>query len=274
MHIIDRVGRMALIFAAIRARESARAGALFQDPYAVLFDDPEIVATARGWEAQAPFLTNSVRARTHWFDEVVGRSLDAGTRQVILLGSGLDCRSLRLRRPGVRYFEVDRQAVLAYKRQILEGAGHRHDAEVVLADYTQPGVVRALVAKGLDPAAKTLVLWEGNTYFLTPLAIRQVLRSLDASLGDVRVAFDHFGSAVIEGRSASPSMVVAIPILRRLGAPWLGGIDDVQALAGETGLRVEEGEDIAQLQARVARHGVDFGQDKAAEYGTCVLTNR
>lgn len=80
----------------------------------------------------------------------------------------------------------------------------------------------------------------------------------------------YFGSAVIEGRSQSPSMVKAISILRRIGALWQGGIDDVYALSKEVGLSVREHLDTTALHDRLAST-IDLGADARAEYGVCLL---
>nr|WP_225956285.1 bifunctional GNAT family N-acetyltransferase/class I SAM-dependent methyltransferase [Amycolatopsis lexingtonensis] len=61
--------------------------------------------------------------RTRVFDDVVRA---AATRQVVLLGAGLDTRALRLDLPaGERVFEIDRADVLGFKTAVLDSVGAR-----------------------------------------------------------------------------------------------------------------------------------------------------
>jgi methyltransferase (TIGR00027 family) len=62
-----------------------------------------------------------VGARTCFFDEAVVAGLDAGVRQVVVLGAGYDSRAWRLARTGVRFFEVDHPATQADKRMRAPG---------------------------------------------------------------------------------------------------------------------------------------------------------
>jgi methyltransferase (TIGR00027 family) len=273
MQNANAVGRTALVISEVRSREAMHARPLFDDPYAALFSQPEVAAATKGYEKSTPFLTHNVRLRTRWFDEKVKEAMAAGITQVLILGAGLDCRSLRFRREGVTYYEVDSQPVLDFKAERLMKAGHRPASVPVPADYTRPGLVRALVEKGLDARRPTFTIWEGNTYYLPPAVLPRVLSELRSGLHSVRIAFDYFTSAVIQERSRSPSMRIVIQTLRSFGAPWQGCIDDIAALAGQVQMRVEEHLDIAQLNAWVAPASIDLGEDERAEYAVCVLAS-
>ena len=61
--------------------------------------------------------------RTQVIDAEVARALGRGTAQIVLLGAGYDGRSLRFGGGAVRWFEVDRPAVLADKRRRLDALG-------------------------------------------------------------------------------------------------------------------------------------------------------
>ena len=54
-----------------------------------------------------------MQVRTFALDQEVVRFAEAGGRQLILVGAGLDARALRLRRLGLRVFEVDHPATQA-----------------------------------------------------------------------------------------------------------------------------------------------------------------
>lgn len=266
---MDSVGRTALMMAAIRAAEAGQPDPLFEDPYAGIFVPEQLGAMVRGWQAQLPIFTAVIRARTRWFDDVLRSQIDGGTRQVVILGAGCCTRALRFARPGVTFFEVDRPSVLSFKAERLANAGNTYGAVAVGADYTAPGMIKALVAHGFKPTLPTFVLWEGNSYYLPPEKIIEVLRALGHALPEVRIAFDYFNCDVIAGRSRAPGMRVAISIVKGLGSPWLGGIDDVHALGAQVGLRVAGEQGFRPLVERLLPN-CDLGPDSEAEYGLCI----
>jgi hypothetical protein len=120
------VGETALGAAMMRARESTRADPLFEDPLATAFvdaappvfeygpsadDNPELATLEAAFQ-------DAVSVRTRLFDDFVLGQVASGTRQVALLGAGLDSRACRLKWPaGVRMFELDMPDVLAFKQR-------------------------------------------------------------------------------------------------------------------------------------------------------------
>jgi methyltransferase (TIGR00027 family) len=121
------VGTTAVGVAAMRAAETRRPDRLFEDPLAAAF-----VAGA-GWgrieiEHVEPerrpgiiALAAWVSARTRFLDDLVVDAIASGVRQVVLLGAGLDARAFRLPWPGgVRVFELDTPAMLAFKQRVVD----------------------------------------------------------------------------------------------------------------------------------------------------------
>jgi methyltransferase (TIGR00027 family) len=211
-----------------------------------------------------------IRARTRWGDDLVKKHLAEGTTQVVTLGAGFDCRALRFARPGVTFYEVDRAELLAFKAKRLQAGGVQPVAIPVHADYTAADVVDALSAAGLDRARRTLVLWEGNTYYLPNQENERVLRTLAAGLADVLIAFDYFGPEIIDGRSASPGLRQAVAALQRLGAPWQGHFDDLSAVAAKLGLAIVENRRHHEIHADYLPHQ-DLGDDAGAEVSFALL---
>lgn len=120
-----------------------------------------------------------LRARTRFCDAEVLDALDAGFRQVVLVGAGYDGRPLRFRAPGVRYFEIDHPATQADKRERL--AGLRTDLSNIsfaAADFETDDVAGALSAAGLDPTAPALFVCEGVLVYLDVETIDRLLTAL------------------------------------------------------------------------------------------------
>ena len=65
----------------------------------------------------------NIAERTAFIDEETLGAVTGGIGQVVLVGAGYDGRSLRFRRSGVRFFELDHPATQADKRRRLEALG-------------------------------------------------------------------------------------------------------------------------------------------------------
>jgi methyltransferase (TIGR00027 family) len=118
--------------------------------------------------------------RTRVYDDYLLRSADAGVRQFVLLGAGLDTRALRLGWPsGCDVFEVDRPGVLAFKHTVVDGLGARPTAAL-----TSVGVdlcddwAGALVDAGFDPSVPTAWLAEGVLLYLSSAAERRLVSAV------------------------------------------------------------------------------------------------
>jgi methyltransferase (TIGR00027 family) len=241
---------------------------LFHDPYARLFTRDDVDVAVRSM----PFFVTVARCRTVWFDDAVRRALDAGRSQVVILGVGFDSRALRLARPGASFFEIDQPQVLAIKEERPRAAGLERGASYLGADYPQPGIVESLTARGFDSRRPALGLWEGNTYYLQPALLRQVLRTFLSAAPDLQVAFDWLGTATIEGRSASPEFKRSWAMVRDIGAPWVCAIDDRAALGAEVRLHVIEDLTFGALHARLLPNE-DLGASASVDHGFCLFAS-
>ncbi|MGZ6913664.1 MAG: class I SAM-dependent methyltransferase [Acidimicrobiia bacterium] len=112
--------------------------------------------------------------RVLWHDAEVTRALDAGVRQLAVIGAGYDSRAWRLRRDGVRFFELDHPATQEDKIRRAPGPGPTY----VSADLTSDSAAHALVAHGLDPSQPTHFVLEGLTMYLGEAVARHQLRAL------------------------------------------------------------------------------------------------
>ncbi|GAA0362790.1 class I SAM-dependent methyltransferase [Actinoallomurus spadix] len=188
----EGVGLTALMVAAARAIETHRRDTLAQDVYAEHF-----VRAARAsadWPVrpqQVPDgevdplwgrLGRYFGLRTRVFDDFVLRRVDAGARQVVLFGAGLDTRAYRLDwPPGRRVFELDQEGVLAFKDRVLGelGAAPKTERVTVAADLRDDWT-GALTGAGFDPAVATAWIAEGLLLYLPPAAERSLIGTVDA----------------------------------------------------------------------------------------------
>jgi methyltransferase (TIGR00027 family) len=177
-------------------------------------------ATRPGSEVMARY----VRARTGFFDTVVVNGLERGATQVVIVGAGYDGRALRYHRPGVRWWEVDREATQADKRDRLARLGIACDhIRFVPHDLERPGLAAALVAAGFLPDGVTVVVCEGVALYLSSTTIERTLaevRTLAAPGTRLAMSVSGARSGDAPGRRERLKAAVAL-----LGEPALSEVD-------------------------------------------------
>ena len=128
-------------------------------------------------------------ARVLWFDAQVTEALDAGIRQIVVIGAGFDSRSWRFGRQGVQFIELDHGATQQEKIRRAPGPGPIY----VAADLTTQSAAEALVEHGLDTSRPVLFVVEGVTMYLDEKIVRDQLGGLGRSSAvDSRIAVDFY----------------------------------------------------------------------------------
>jgi methyltransferase (TIGR00027 family) len=181
----------AAAIARVRQEEGARPAfeRLFEDPFAHLFRGGAAADEVSERYLSAPFFREGVRVRTRFIDDGVRDALAHGTRQILVLGAGFDCRALRLREiadreRAVAVFEIDFDEQLRTKREILEEAGVRIPTGLrfVACDLAAPAfeqpLMRNLAAAGFDAVMPACMILEGVINYLDEPAIDRGLRWL------------------------------------------------------------------------------------------------
>lgn len=258
--LLDAVERTALLTAALRAAETRREDRIYEDPYAARLcgeTGPELLAQVR----DATFPAHSRRTlpstpdynaiRTRFFDDYLQQAArEAGTHQIVLAPSGMDSRAYRLEWPSsVRYFEVDRPAVLAYKEGRLTGVAPRVDHRTVAVDLTSADWEAQLIAAGYDPELPSTWLLEGLLYYIPEADGRRVLERVAALCAPgSRIAADLVNAAAL----TLPNMRGLLDVFAGWGCPWVFGTDEPEALFDSYGFTVEA------LQP--GEPGADFGR--------------
>ncbi|WSS24507.1 SAM-dependent methyltransferase [Streptomyces sp. NBC_01190] len=177
--------------AAARAIETYRHDALARDVYAEHFvraarvsaDWPVRPGEVPGGEADPLWgrLGRYFGLRTRVLDDFLLDRVRAGTRQVVLLGAGLDTRAYRLDWPAdLVVFEIDQEEVLAFKRRVLDGLGAVPTARrITIAADLRFDWAGKLAAAGFDPTAPTAWLAEGLLLYLPHAAERALITTVD-----------------------------------------------------------------------------------------------
>ena len=257
---INEIGATAFVIASIRAMEKEQSDPLFNDPYAEWFSNERALGAARQLNEAFPPSTTMVRFRTRYFNRFIERGIAAGARQVVLMGGGFDMRGHLYGNPDVSFFEVDQKAVLEFKRFMLG----RHGIEQlpsVLGNYLEIDVAGGLGGLGFDPAAPTLIVWEGNTMYLPTHLIMPFVNRLAGAIGTFRIAFDYFAVDLQNREFETDEDQRRLEgVEQAMGASFPTGFAELTVFEEETPLRVAEDGSFAGLAE-------EFGQsDMVADY--------
>jgi methyltransferase (TIGR00027 family) len=218
--------------AGVRARESARADHLFEDPWAEALVGKEGVE----WLAQRPEDSIiPIAIRTRFFDDfLLDTSRRHAIRQVVLMAAGLDTRAFRLDWPaGTCLFELDQPHVLQYKEEVLHAAGARPACQrrLIEADLTSPWQEK-LLGSNFDARLPSAWLLEGFLFYLSNESITQVIDGVTglAAPGSW-MGFDIISSAMLTSTWTRPW----VEMQASMGAPWIGTLDAPQEFLAQRG---------------------------------------
>lgn len=214
-------------------------------PYGALLRAAELFGpvTAVAWRlahALSLGLAAHLPLRTRAIDEAINAEWPRGTRQLVLLGAGLDARAYRLDEVApVTVYEVDFPATQAYKQRAVEGVASKARAlRYVAIDFQRESLSERLLAEGYEPTQPAVFIWEGVTMYLSPDAIEATLAALA-------------GLAAPGSLLAVTYQTLGMPVLSRIAA--LGF-----AAAGEP---LAHRIDPADFAAQLARHGFVLERD-------------
>lgn len=176
--------------------KATRQKPLFKDDFMPLFINEEAEDYAQKMD---PKLALAIAVRHKFFTKEISKSIKSEsnpTKQVILLGSGYDTRAVRKKKYsqqfGVKFFEVDQNEVLNKKQKIYQQHQIDPNATYIGIDYIKADLIEELRKAGADFSVPTHIIWEGNTFYLTPEQIEKVLTDLKlAFTGQLFVSFDY-----------------------------------------------------------------------------------
>ncbi|MEU9288116.1 SAM-dependent methyltransferase [Streptomyces sp. NPDC048275] len=231
---LDGVSETALWTVRMRAQESARADALFDDTLAAEFLDAAGAAGAPpGAGVLQKVLPDWLAVRTRFFDDHLLSVTRGGCEQVVLLGSGLDTRAYRLDWPtATQVFEVDLPAVQAFKDRVLAGRAPDVARRTTVSADLLGDWRGALLAAGFDPGRPTAWLCEGLLFYLPPEAVE----SLIGTASELSAPGSTLGAECLNADTAdSPFVKPWLEALSGSGTPWVWHLADAERWWGGYG---------------------------------------
>jgi methyltransferase (TIGR00027 family) len=189
-----------------------------------------------------------VALRTRALDDAWHASHQRGSRQLVILGAGLDGRAFRLEDlSDVIVFEVDHPSTQSLKRERIKTLNSRaREHRFVPVDFERDSLFEELRAAGQSPGVMTFWLWEGVTTYLTAAAQQVTLDAVAAlSAPGSRIAMTYIEPGGGSGVSH---------MMRLFGEPHIGLM--TRATAAErlarAGLRVIDDTGVDEWRRRYA----------------------
>lgn len=248
------VSGTAFVIAAFRAEENAADSPLYRDEVVELFLTPELRETAAAIAQNFPAAREMIKLRTRYFDNALSHQIEAGFQQVVLLGSGLDTRSIRKNIENITYFEIDSRATLQLKQDVFSQRNLNQNATYIPGDYVKDGLIALLQKNKFDFDSPTYFIWEGNTTLLTQAAVITTIEAIRDHFQTFRLSFDYMAEKVITRTTGYDDINDYIDRYEKLYTPWITGFDTIEPLAERLGLQVVENFSTADLFERYRPH--------------------
>jgi len=256
MSTIKDVSGTAFVVAEYRAEENREPSPIYRDPVVGLFLSEASREAAERVSSRFPAVKDMVKTRTRYFDDMLDAQIAAGATQVVILGAGLDTRAVRKASPGVRYFEIDDPATMALKWRCYVDACIDPQVTLIPGDYVKDGLIDLLRSNEFAFDEPTYLIWEGNVMYMPLASDKHTMRELKRHVKQFRLSFDYLTEAIITKTTGEPSLTILVESFEAMDAPWVSGIDDIQGLASELGLRVVEHATTGELYQKYrGRHG-------------------
>jgi len=181
-------------------------------------------------ERRFPGSIGFIVCRTRYIDDYLKDNLTRGINQLVILGAGYDTRAYRFDelKGKINVFEVDHPATQTRKIQKVEklfGTRPEHVVYVPI-DFEGDKLDKKLFDSGYREYLKTLFIWEGTTYYLTPSAVVETLAFVANNSGEgSSIIFDYLFKSVVDGTSEYEVARKTRKMGERLGEPFRFGLE-------------------------------------------------
>lgn len=250
--------RTAFGAAALRAvHQEADDPRIFTDPLArrILGADE---TPGRAWDQ--PRLRLFIAVRHRFAEDALAAAVGRGTRQVVVLGAGLDTFAYRNPFPQTRVFEVDHPATSAWKRERLAETGIEvpENVSYVAMDFEREALAARLADAGFDAEQPAFFMWLGVVPYLSTEAVRATL-SVIASVPDGEVVLDYVRPVEHAPAEARADRQNLVDHVAEVGEPLRPGLEpeDLHAMLRE--LWFDDIEDLGRREIRSRYLGLPPG---------------
>lgn len=175
------------------AHQDLEGGRIFRDPLAwsILGADRDTLLAEVRRDGR-PWMRLFIAVRHRVAEDRLALAVERGTRQVVVLGAGLDTFACRNPYAGVRVFEVDHPATSSWKQERLRESGIPVPAGTVFVgcDFEHEDFLDELVTAGFEAALPAYFMWLGVVPYLSFDVVGATLRRI-GSLPGAEVVLDY-----------------------------------------------------------------------------------
>lgn len=191
-------------------------------------------------------------------DALAAAVTDAKTRQLVILGAGLDTFAYRNPHPGLRIFEVDHPDTQAWKRKRLADAGIPVPETVTYCpiDFGEQTLDAGLAESGFDPAAPSFFVWLGVIPYLTRDTVRGTLGFVAGLSAHSEIVFDYNQPPSALPAERRPALTAMAEAMAERGEPWRSYFTPEEIARELTGTGFDAVEDLGWRQC-VERYALD-----------------
>ena len=210
-----------------------------------------------------------VLARTRLFDELFVDALERAFPQIVILGAGMDTRTLRFegKNTSTTIFELDIHATQRYKREVYKRKKTTLPKSLVFVpiDFNKQRLADVLLEAGYQGGQQTLFLWEGVTMYLEADAVDGTLAFIRSSAAEGSiVVFDYVRASVLRYENTLYGEKDVRGTVARAEEGWIFGIEDgaIEGFLSERGFELLSHYTPSDLEAAylTAEDGTEFGR--------------
>jgi methyltransferase (TIGR00027 family) len=231
------------------AHQIAEDGRIFADPLAIpIVGANQVLEDAAERRSERRSMRLFIAARSAFAEQALARAHRAGTRQLVVLGAGLDTFGYRNPYPDLRVFEVDHPDTQTWKRERLAAA---HIAVPPTLTYVPVDFEQESLAGRLAVEDRAFFLWLGVVPYLTREGFDETIGFI-AGVPDAEVVFDYAMSPATMSPERRAALEARQARVASVGEPWKTYFTPDQIDADLRGLGFTEVEDLgpAGLAAR------------------------
>jgi methyltransferase (TIGR00027 family) len=178
--------------------------------------------------------------RKAFFERQVREKIEAGARQVLVLGAGYDTLGWRLAPEFTRvfFFEIDHPATGHLKEKGINAMGQRPNHHLIAQDLGRRPLGDVLKTDQFwDSTVQTVIVAEGLLMYLPPEAVRTLFDQCAAVTGTgSHIVFSYVGTTAKGYPDAGPLTWFVLWLLKIGGEPWLWSIqpEDLESFLRDT----------------------------------------
>lgn len=199
---------------------------VFSDPLAVrlLGATPERLVSAIIDDPESPQMFRLFVAMRHRFaEDAIAAAVAGGTRQVVILGGGLDTFGCRNPYQDVTVFDVDDSFTQGRKRRLLTRADIPIPPTLRFADVDSQNrqLASALEQVGFDRNAPTFFMWLGRAPMASRDTINTTLRYVAGQNAPCHVVFDYHEPPELMPTDRRDPLDRVMQYLDGISEPWV-----------------------------------------------------